>query len=67
MRNFTWNWFPIKNLVIDSLLTPIVESTYLNMDICASLNHRKKMKADGSQLIPRKHAETLVLLSENNR
>jgi len=30
MRNFTWNRFPIKILLIDSLLTPIVESTYLN-------------------------------------
>jgi len=29
MRNFTWNRFSIKNLLIDSLLTPIVESTYL--------------------------------------
>ena len=29
MRNFTWNIFPIKNLLIDALLTPIVESTYL--------------------------------------
>jgi len=28
-RIFTWNRFPIKNLLIDSLLTPIVESTYL--------------------------------------
>jgi len=28
MRNFTRNRFPIKNLLIDSLLTPIVESTY---------------------------------------
>jgi len=27
------------------------------------LNHRKKTKADGSRLIPRKHTETLVLLS----
>ena len=33
------------------------------IEICASLNHRKKMKADGSRLIPRKHTETLVLLS----
>ena len=32
-------------------------------EICASLNHRKKTKADGSRLIPRKHTETLVLLS----
>jgi len=28
------------------------------------LNHRKKTKADGSRLIPRKHTETLVLLNE---
>jgi len=27
------------------------------------MNHRKKMKADGSRLIPQKHTETLVLLS----
>jgi len=33
------------------------------IEICASLNHRKKTKADGSRLIPRKHTETLVLLS----
>jgi len=32
MRNFTWNRFPIENLLIDSLHTPIVESTYLNSD-----------------------------------
>jgi len=37
----------------------------LQIEICASLNHRKKTKADGSQLIPRKHTETLVLLSIN--
>jgi len=29
------------------------------------LNHRKKTKADGSRPIPRKHTETLVLLSVN--
>ena len=34
MRNCTWNRFPIKNLLIDSLLTSIMESTYLNRDIC---------------------------------
>jgi len=28
MRDFKWNCFPIENLLIDSLLTPIVESTY---------------------------------------
>ena len=32
MRNFTWNRFPIKHLLIDSLLTPIVEN--LNRDMC---------------------------------
>jgi len=34
MRNFTRNRFPIKNLLIDCLLTPIVESTFLNRDMC---------------------------------
>jgi len=34
MRNVTWNRFPIKNLLIDSLLKPILESTYLNRDMC---------------------------------
>ena len=33
MRNFTWNRFPSKLLLIDSLLSPIVESTYLNRDM----------------------------------
>ena len=33
------------------------------VEIYASLNHGKKTKADGSRLIPRKHTETLVLLS----
>ena len=36
---------------------------HTSIEIRASLNHRKKMKADGSQLIPRKHTEILVLLS----
>jgi len=35
--------------------------------ICASLNHREKMKAEHSRLIPRKHTETLVLLSVAGR
>ena len=30
IRNFTWNRFPIENLLIDSLLIFIVESTFLN-------------------------------------
>ena len=33
------------------------------IEICTSLNHRKKTKADDSRLIPRKHTETLALLS----
>ena len=41
MRNFTWNRFPIKNLLIDSLLTPIVESTYLNRDMCTFESSQK--------------------------
>ena len=30
IRTFTWNRFPIVNLLIDSLLTLILESTFLN-------------------------------------
>jgi len=30
-NTFTWSRFPIKNLLIDFLLTPIMESTYLNV------------------------------------
>jgi len=41
MRNFTRNRFPIKNLLIDSLLTPIVESTYLNRDMCKFQSSQK--------------------------
>ena len=44
--SFTWSRFPNKILLIDSLLTPIVESTCLNIDICTSLNHRKKVKSE---------------------
>jgi len=38
MHNFTWNRFPIKNLLIDSLLTPIVESTYFHKQ-AGKMNH----------------------------
>ena len=37
MRNFMWNRFPIKNLLIDFLLTPIVESTYLKIHFSFTL------------------------------
>ena len=46
-----WNRFPIKILPIGSLLILIVESSYLKLG-CASLNHRKKMQAEHSRLIP---------------
>jgi len=62
MRNFTWNRFPIKYLLIDSLLTPIVVSTYLNKDMC-KFESSQKDESRCSRLIPRKHTETLVLLS----
>jgi len=51
----------MKNLLIDSFLTPIVESTCLNVDMC-NLNKRKKMKAEPNRLIPRKFTENLELL-----
>jgi len=60
-EDFTWNWFPTENLPIDVLLTTIVESIYFNIDMCNS-NHRKKMKAKHSRLIPPKHTENLELL-----
>jgi len=44
MRNFTWNRFPIKNLLIDSLLTPIVESKYLNCRAVWSCDAVKKQR-----------------------
>jgi len=55
MLNFTWNRFPIKNLLIDSLLTPIVESTYLNMDMCtfeSSQKDESRVQSTDSQACP---------------
>jgi len=46
MRNFTWNRFPIKNLLIDSLLTPIVESTLLNMLTMPTVMYEQLMPTD---------------------
>ena len=65
MLNFTRNRFPIKNLLIDSLLAYNHRGklqVYAWIEICTSLHHRKKTKADGSRLIPRKHTETVHLL-----
>ena len=53
MRNVTWNRFPIKNLwLIPCFFHLWSEATWIQ--ICASLNHRKKMKAEPSRLIPLK-------------
>jgi len=41
MRNFTWNQFPTKNLLIDSLLTPIVESTHLQVPQIQKITSKK--------------------------
>jgi len=46
MRNFTWNRFPIKNLLIDSLLPPIVESTLLNMLTMPTVMYEQLMPTD---------------------
>jgi len=35
------NQFPIKKFLIDSLLSPVVESTYLNMDMCKFASSQK--------------------------
>jgi len=62
MRNFTWNRFPIKNLLIDSLLTPIVESTYLNGDMC-KFEALQKDESRAQSTDSSKAYRTLVLLS----
>ena len=55
------NRFPIKICWSIPCLHPSCK-VHTWIEICASLNHRKKTKADGSRLIPRKHTDTLVLL-----
>ena len=60
MRSVTWNPFPIKNLRLIPCFHLWSEVTWIQ--ICASLSHRKKMKAETSRLIPRKPIENLELL-----
>ena len=48
--------------MINSLFASLAERSFLNIDICATLNLRKKMKAKLSRLIPRKFAASLELL-----
>jgi len=49
----------LLQFVIHSLLISPVEWSYW-MQICASLNHRKKMKAEPNRLIPLKPIENLL-------
>jgi len=62
MSNFTWNQFPIKILVIVSLLTPIMDNTYLNVDMC-KFESLQKDESRAQLTDSSKHAEKLVLLS----
>ena len=51
MANFTWNRFPIKNLLIDSLLTPIVDNTYLNHqkpEVVPDPDFRSRLRQDSA-------------------
>ena len=63
MRNFTWNRFPIKNLLIDSLLTPIVESTYLNVVIVSS--ETSVLSRYEKPILPQLPSRSCLLLQEN--
>ena len=61
MRSVTWNRFPIQNSrLIPCLCHLWSEATWIQ--ICASLNNCKKMKAEPSWLIPRKPIENVELL-----
>jgi len=60
MRSVRWNRFPIKNLwLIPCFFHLWSEVTWIQ--ICASLNHRTKMKAEPSRLIPLKPIENVEL------
>jgi len=62
MHKFARNRFSIENLPIDSLFTPIVESTYVNINMCKFESSQKDGK-EHSRVIPQKHAESLELLT----
>ena len=60
MRSVTWNRFPIKHLwLIPCFFHLWSEVTWIQ--ICVSLIHRKKMKAEHSWLIPLKPIENVEL------
>jgi len=55
MRSFTWSRFTFEHLPRDSsLVSSVLWWVVIWIQICASLNHRKKMKAEPNLLIPRK-------------
>jgi len=58
MRSVTRNQFPIKILLIGSN-SSLVWGLVTWIQICASVNHHKKMKAEHSRLIRRKLTENL--------
>jgi len=49
-------------IAVDSLLVSPAKRSYAKIEMCTSLYHGKKMKADPSRLIPRKPTENLELL-----
>jgi len=51
-----------KNCPVDSSRSPHVGTGYLNVQMCASQNHRKKMKVEPSRPIARKTTVNLVVL-----
>jgi len=58
MRSVTWNRFPIKNLWLTLCFFHLwSEVTWIQ--ICASWNGRKKMKAEPSRMIPLKSVENV--------
>ena len=59
MRSVTWNRFPIKKISADWFL--LVDLPIWAVAWCASLNHRKNMKAEPSRVIPFKFTANLVL------
>jgi len=53
MRSITWNRFPIKDLLIDCLLTSHVESSYLYTDMCKFESSQKDGSSASSVASPK--------------
>jgi len=60
-RLLTWNRLPIENFLIDSNSSPVWRLVTW-IQICASLNHWKKMNTEFIRVIPRKLTANLELL-----